>query len=119
MKQTIIACLVTAAACITFSTIFMLVMQKPIQDHSQKFKDLELIDERVRKNEIIAFNRIDSLYKVYSHAQKQIDSLGAKINASSSKFSSYEKQLVAIKANIKTTNYQDSSKTVILKNLPK
>lgn len=119
MKQTIIACLITAATSIAFSIIFMLVMQKPIPNHSAKFTDLDEINERVRRNEVITWNRIDSLFQVYNGAQSKLDSLGAILKASNSKMVAYDKQLKELKANIKTTNYQDSSKTAILNTLPK
>ena len=118
MKNTIISCFITAAACIAFSIIFSVATRQKIEDHSQHFKELEAADERVRKNELITFEELQTLYRVFKDAQSRIDSLQSIVVLSSSKLSSYEKQLKDIRAGMKTTHYQDSSKAVIIKNLP-
>ena len=119
MKQTIIACFITAAACIAFSIIFSIATRQKIEDHSKKFMDLEVKDNQVQASERILTERLQSLFIQYQQAQSRIDSLRVIVGQAGSRLIGYEKQLKEIRAGMKATHYQDSSKATIIKNLPK
>lgn len=118
MKQ-FIPFIITALVSIAFCVVFGLLIRPRIDDHSQKFQDLELKDAQVRASEKILTDRLQSLYESGMIAQRRIDSLEAIVVSSGGKFAIYEKQLREIKSSIKSTHFQDSSKTTIIKNLPK
>lgn len=117
-KRLFTACGITAAICITFFVVFYFLTRQTVPDHSAYFNGLELENKRVRGNEIIMAGRLDSLYKIYSVFQKQIDSLQTIVTVSGAKMTEYEKQLKAIR-NTAKTNYADSLPAAILKNLPR
>jgi len=119
MKQTIIACLVTAACCMGFSAIYTAVVQIPIPDHSERFKKLDAQNELVRQRETILMDSLMALERLYFDLQADVKEFGVNAANATENMTAYEKELKAIKVAVKITHYQDSSKTAILNGLSK
>jgi len=119
MKQTIVSCLITAACCFAFTAIYSAIIKAPIPDHSERFQKLDAQNEIVKQRETILLDSLMSLGRLYKDLQTDVNKFGLTAVKSAEKLAAYESELKAIKSALKTTNYQDSSKTAILNGLPK
>lgn len=97
----------------------ILTLKKQVPDNSSDVEWLKSQSTIVKNNEIAMWDSIAAIGKKYQIAQSKIDSFTQTAAQHSKKLQSYEKQLMDIKIGMKKTNYQDSSKTAILKTLPR